>query len=472
MATSLVTTKASTGTPAPLKIPLDTYRLLKLSRVVLLSLTGLLLVAIVLGAQVHRDAMQSIGKDAGPSIIDAQHIKSALADMDADEANILLAPPNTANAATTGLMRRRDEADKALLVTYDAERAPIETLIVTGGFYNRIAQQAEDFHDAGSPLDVNDYQALAILMDEKLLPAADALDRANNDQLQRTYSRTNLTSNLTTALVVIAGLLALGGLIAMQVFLSQRTRRTLNPPLVLATVAALFLFLLSVGALATEQRRLKVAKEDAFESIHALWQARAIAYQANAEESRYLLDPSWKSDAQRDFFREASKLAKLPPGMSVTDLLAIESRGGKVDGFNGYLADELNNVTFNGEREAAVKTLAAFEEYLKVDAEVRRLENSGPSGHQAAVDLCVGNAVGQSDWAFTQFDDALGETLQINKKQFDEAVESGLASVGALGGRLSAAEIVSTLEFKALLLSILIAILIAVGIAPRTKEYE
>lgn len=468
---------------------MDTYRLLKLSRVVLLALTGLLLVAIVLGAQVHRDAMQTIGKDAAPSIVDAQHIKAALADMDADEANLLLAPPNTANAATTGLMRRRDEADKALLeasanVTYDAERAPIATLMVTGGFYNRIAQETEDLHDAGTlnpgkpgdpgkpgiPLSWNYYQALSTLMDESLLPAADTLDRVNYEELKSVYSRQMLTSNLTTAFVVLAGLAMLGGLVGIQMYLSHRMRRTLNPALLLATVAALFLFLLAFGALATEQSRLKVAKEDAFESVHALWQARAIAYQANAEESRYLLDPSWKSDAQRAFFHETGELAKLPPGMSVEDLLAMESRGQKVDGFTGYLADELNNITFSGEREAAVKTLGAFEEYLKVDAEVRRLENSGQ--HQAAVDLCVGTATGQSDWAFTQFDDALGETLQINRKQFDQAVESGLAAVGALGGRLSMKEIVSTLEFKSLLLSLLIAILIAAGIAPRIKEYE
>ena len=34
---------------------------------------------------------------------------------------------------------------------------------------------------------------------------------------------------------------------------------------------------------------LRVAKEDAFDSIHALWQARAVAYDANGDETRYLL---------------------------------------------------------------------------------------------------------------------------------------------------------------------------------------
>jgi hypothetical protein len=37
---------------------------------------------------------------------------------------------------------------------------------------------------------------------------------------------------------------------------------------------------------------LKVAKEDAFVSLHALREASALAYSANADESRYLLDSS------------------------------------------------------------------------------------------------------------------------------------------------------------------------------------
>jgi hypothetical protein len=466
---------------------MDTYRLLKLSRVAILSMTALLLGAVILGAHVHREAMQTIGVDAAPSIIDAQHIKAALADMDADEANLLLAPPNTANSATKGLIRRREEADQALFaatrnITYPGEVAPIQTLQMTGGFYNRLAQETEDLHDAGEPLDaasplyptrplhVNYYEALADLMDEALLPAADALDYVNDGELTRSYTSQALTSGLTTALLAIVGMAAIAGLIWVQIFLSRKTRRTLNPPLVLATIFTAFLLLHGLTALLTEQRELKVAKEDAFESIHALWRARALAYQANAEESRYLLDPMFASDAQEAFVRETNALAKLPPGMSVDTLLAQERRGQHVEGFTGYLADELNNITFPGERAAAVRTLAAFEAYLKVDAEVRRLRNAGQL--QAAIDLCVGSAAGESDWAFDQFDQALGETLAINQKQFDQAVGSGLASVGALGGHLQAKEIVSTLEFEAFVLCVFISVLVALGFAPRIKEYE
>ena len=39
---------------------------------------------------------------------------------------------------------------------------------------------------------------------------------------------------------------------------------------------------------------LKVAKEDAFDSVRALWLARAVAYDANSDGSRWLLDDQQK----------------------------------------------------------------------------------------------------------------------------------------------------------------------------------
>ncbi len=452
----------------------NTLQVLKLSRTAILAVVALLLVTILFGAHVHREAMQVVGKDAAPSIVDAQRIKASLADLDADEANEMLGPPNAANEATAGVVKRRLEADEALLaaagnVTYEAERAPIETLQVTGGIYSRLTQQTEDLHDGGSPDFIQAYRANAIIMDNALLPAADDLDRVNDEQLQHTYHRQAVDSTLSTTLVALAGLAALLGLAWVQVFLSRRTRRTVNPLLLLATVAAFGLLAYALAAMVTEQHALKVAKEDAFESIHALWRARAVAYAAHAEESRYLLDPAHAADYERAFADETSLLARLPQGYSYDRLVAEERSGKHVEGFTGYLADELNNITFPGEQEAALETLAAFGQYLQVDRNIRDLERAGH--HQQAVDLCVGSAAGQSGWAFGQFDEALGETLAINQNEFTRSVESGLSAVGSLGGRFTPGEIAGTLEFKALLVSALIAVLVVLGFAPRIREY-
>ena len=76
----------------------------------------------------------------------------------------------------------------------------------------------------------------------------------------------------------------------------------------------------------------------------------------------------------------------------------------------GYLADELNNITFAGELAAAEETLLKFLDYLKIDQQIRDLKDE-----RQAVDLCLGTQPGQSDWAFDQFDQALGKTIKINR---------------------------------------------------------
>ena len=107
-------------------------------------------------------------------------------------------------------------------------------------------------------------------------------------------------------------------------------------------------------------------------------------------------------------------LAKRPEGLSFDGLVAQVVAGSLPDGFQGYLAAELRNITFPGEREAAVEMLKTFARYIALDGEIRRLENQGD--HAAAVTLCIGYAPGQSNWAFARFDEALGKTLDINQR--------------------------------------------------------
>jgi len=104
-------------------------------------------------------------------------------------------------------------------------------------------------------------------------------------------------------------------------------RRVLNPLLLAATLAALGSLVYSVSAMQQEQRQLKVAKEDAFDSIHALWRARAVSYWANSDESRYLLDHAQAVRHARDFFTKSGLLAKFSPATRLADLVNAERSG-------------------------------------------------------------------------------------------------------------------------------------------------
>ena len=133
---------------------------------------------------------------------------------------------------------------------------------------------------------------------------------------------------------------------------------------------------------------------------------------------------------------------------------AREAHG--VEGLSGYLGDELNNITFPGERDAALLALADWQRYVAIDGRMRQMERGGQ--HREAVALCTGEGTGESDWAFRQFDDALSQTLALNQSAFDAAIGTGF---GAL----------RNLEGEATVLAIAIAGLVFLGFAPRLREY-
>lgn len=437
------------------------------------GLEAFLLFAAVIGAQVHRDAMKTIGRDTAPSIIAAQHIKSALADMDSSAANELLGDPGQMPEAVEAYDKRRREAATALIeaaknITYgDAEQKPIEAIQVGLGTYEVRIQRARDLHEIHGPnlqkphepsgADyVAAYREAAKVMDANLLTEADNLDQANHDELEKAYSKVSNQSVGSVFLLLLAGAPLLWALVVIQRFLFRRMHRILNPALVLATLLTIAFVLYTFVTLGSERHRLTVAKEDAFTSIHALWRARAAAYSANADESRYLLDLANAPQYESDFFAKAASLARLP-GNNYQDAVSAARRGDKLKGFTGYLADELNNITFEGEREAAANTLERFGAYLKIDEDIRRLQHNGQ--HAQALELCIGTREGESNWAFDQFDKALGDTLEINQQAFNAAVSRGF-------------EALSYFELKAALIALLIAALCFYGLQQRIQEYR
>jgi hypothetical protein len=101
--------------------------------------------------------------------------------------------------------------------------------------------------------------------------------------------------------------------------------------------------------------------------------------------------------------------------------------------------------------------LRTYAQYYALDAQIRSFETSGQ--HDAAVGLDTGTAVGQSDWAFAQFDAALGQTLGINEQWFSDSVQrafddlNGMHLLGPVAG-------------------LSLAILVWLGLQPRIAEYR
>ncbi len=476
---------------------LNTPQILKFGLSITWVASLLLLVTTIAGVQSQRHAIKTVGKDATPSIVTAQRLKDAMAGMDAYVANELLVESGKNQDAVAGYEERRKQIPSRLVaaaenITYgEKEEKPLEDMQLGLGDYMAKVQQARDFHAEGNAAKtLIAYREAADIMDKTLLPAADSLDTVNLIELERTYKEEKFNSAKSVFLVIVSGIFLLTVLIALQLFLSQRMRRTINPWLLAATAIAIIFFGYTIQSFISVSHALKVVKDDAFESMHALRQSRSLYYSANGDQSRYLLDPekAAKGKHKEVFLEKIAKVATLPPGQNLETIRVALSQGHEVPGFGGLIADEFHNITFKGERSAALENIDALANYLSVDQQIRQLEDSNQ--HQEAINLLsvvnldnyennlkrlrssgklqeasnletivnkykTINAVG----AFPKLKLANQNTFDINQKAFDEAIAQSFMAVDGF-------EVIAPVAVGA------IAVLTLFGLLPRLKEYS
>jgi hypothetical protein len=436
----------------------------------------LLLTTTILGIQEQRNAIKTVGKDTVPSIITAQRLKDGMAGMDAFAASEFLVP--SSNTQSSFLEPLQKDVDGATIqsyneryrsvterliaaaknITYDEEREPIQTMQLGIGEYVAKIQQARDAHarrDQAGTLAA--YLSAIEILDKTLLPAADRLDQANLKVLDRTYGEQRFASARSLFLIAIMTLGLTGILVMLQLFLSQRTRRTFNPFLLSATAIALLFLVHTIGSLLSASNHLKVAKEDAFDSMHVLRQARALAYGANADESRYLLDVRNAATHEQAFFNKLNQIAAPPIGQTLEQIILLAQQDTKLTGLTGFLGEELSNITFPGERQAVIDNLSTLSQYLQIDKQIRQLQQSGK--YREAIALCVGDNPGESNWAFNQLRKSNQKTYDLNDKAFTDAINQGTQDLEGF-------------EVKSTIVTITIALLVLLGVMPRLKEYS
>jgi hypothetical protein len=403
-----------------------------------------------------RQAVQTIGRDTVPSIIAAEKVRATLADANANAVNFFLANETDDGPSWIAYRREMDDVQDNLIVaaqniTYgEEERQPIREMMTQLAVYERLIGQARahrqgDFHP--------DLEAAEQVMRDKILAAAFALDKANFDHLSATYTAHRSSFGGKVAPAIAGGVLLFALLFATQLFLAQRTRRTLNPGLAVATAALIVCALYAVAIFPKVENSLVTAKEDAFDSIHALWRARATAFDANADESFYLLDHG-KDDKQLGWTKKFNDKAALLSAGDPDKAWRYAQHGTR---FNGYLGDELANITFPGEKDAAMQTMKAWVTYMDIDQQIRQLETTGK--YKDALALDIGTQPGDSNWAFAQFDDALMKTLDINQRAFDSEIAHAFSLLSHFVYALVAAVVI-------------IIAAIVVGIKPRLDEYR
>ncbi|MEH0574625.1 hypothetical protein QBA54_09060 [Streptomyces sp. B21-108] len=445
---------------------------LRLLRAATFSLTTALALLLLLAGLAATGTWDTVaGRDA-PRTTSAADLDLALNDMDAQASNILLAGGDGGRGRLTtpydkavgfyGTARREIGHDlRTLAVAAQGNRADEKTVEdLTDAFaeYQELIGRALENDDrvGGKASALVDHRRATDLLQGKLLPASRTLVSSNDSAFDAEYDTARATLSAELAAAVALGILLLAVLGVLQWHLARRFRRILNPGVLAATVCTLLAVILGTQMLSASAEHLRGARRDAFDSVVALSRARAIAYDANADESRYLLDPARRDQYARSFLAKSQQLYGLKDATLSTydSRLATTWQAYESDHhdlrFTGEFRRELDNITFPGERTAAEKTMETYAVYQRDDRRIRALVAAGKE--REATEFCMDWKPGTSNAHFAAWMTALDKVTDINRDHFASSVQAGRSAVSGLlpwaGGLLLGAMLLTVLGLR------------------------
>ncbi|MDX6743301.1 hypothetical protein [Actinocorallia sp. A-T 12471] len=439
--------------PAPRTVPARLYLWTAAVAVGVAGLFG----AVHSGMAESREGLQVVGEGAGPQAVNTGGLYLALSDMDAQLAGILLIGREHGlgqgrDASMTMYEERRKQAGRAVLQAFDIAgrneqgRETVQSVLDNLGEYERLAARAmvlaeRTNQSAGPPprevLAV--YRRATDLMRTRLLPQAYNLTLESAAIVRRTY--VSETDRATDALVRVgvAAVALLALLAGLQVCISRRFRRAVNPPLALATAAVLVLSGLAIASLARSSAHLRQAKEAGFDNALTYTRARAISSTAAADQLRWLLDPDRAETYEQVYFDTSQTIAYVPAGNLPTYYAAIAKSPLK----GGFLQDA----------DASDPVLVRYRAFQKTDRNLRELVGAGRL--RQAIVLRTGSAAG----TYAAYDQELDKLVNAGRTSFDAGVTRAGEALDGWDTGLP----VSVLAVLALVL---------LGIRPRLAEFR
>jgi hypothetical protein len=442
---------------------LTTPTLLKLDAVLIAVAVAGLWLATQAAAGQHEQALQTIGADSTRSIVAAQRIKAGLAEMDALASRVLLLEPGSRTKEAAGRyeeVRGGVHQDVGLAlrnVNYGvAEEVPSQHIQFILPIYHSLVDQAWRAHEARDDATaVERYRTANQLMRDRLLPAADALDKVNTYALNQAHQQQRSAASRNDRFVLATGAVLIVLFLAAQGYLFVRFRRLVNSYLLAATVVAAVFLLYATSHFSSANHHLVVAKEDAFDSVHVLERARAKAFEIRAQENLLILDPSRASQNDEALAAQDQRILRLPDRQSNDAALQAFRRGQVPDDLGGYLATELRSASLPAVKQSTTAAAVAYLQWLSNQATLRDAVRKGNSG--AAPGL-----LDTSDRTFQGFGPALAKVISITQTQFDTEIASardGLSGFGVGLGRLG------------LVVALVTALLTLRGLSQRWGEY-
>jgi hypothetical protein len=140
------------------------------------------------------------------------------------------------------------------------------------------------------------YSRATDVMHFELLPAAAQIRDSYAQQLTASAKNENDAWTLDTILVLVTTLPLLAALLFLQLALSRRFHRTLNPFLAVATVATAAFLIAGLGMTAAQSDRIQHAVDQHMSPYLGIQHTRAVSYDAVGATVRYAVAPNFGYD--------------------------------------------------------------------------------------------------------------------------------------------------------------------------------
>jgi len=311
-----------------------------------------------------------------------------------------------------------DAAALALLSEVSRNLADYTSLIATARANNR----------SGNPVGVAYLSDASAMMQDTILPAAESL---YSEQSRSVADTQVLTGRLPRAAFAVAVAL-LVALVVAQVYLARKSKRRVNPGLVLASLLAATLLIWLAAATLVSTAATDRARTEGAQPLGTITQARILAQQARADETLALLQRGSDEQSEVDYTRRSAELA---------DIL-----GGLQDGDHGPATTP--------PIDAAVTALADWRR-----AHTMLQEKLDVGDYPGAKAIAIGPADSASPATFA----ALDESLQDGIDRFRSEELDGMAD---------AYRSLSLLAVGSMVIGVLCGFAVGGGIWPRLNEYH
>jgi len=424
--------------------PANTTRTLSTPTTLMVTLAGVFITALIMAVvswmsvSSSQSAIDAIGRQAVPAIVNIQEVRARLVEMDANAANEFLgggqASRDKYEAARQRLSALLAQSGSSSALG-ETERAEIARMTEQVQVYSGQIETARSNSRQGFPVGSAYLRFASNVMHNELMPAADRLDKFYSDYLEAQYAHQSSVHTVTLVSAIAASLALLAVLGFGQIFLSKRMRRSVNPALAATTVLIVgFMLVLGIG-LVRSSSFLAEAKEKDFAALHGLWQARALAYDAKGDQSLYLVMRGNGAKYETGF-ADKTKLLE-----------------GKLSEATAVVSGDISEAAAS----ARANLQPSFAAFVKVADNIRALDKGGD--RQKAVETATGSGAEQSNGSFARFDTSMAAVVDGQKAHFDNLVERAAGSI-------------AWLNIAGLIVALLAVLMTWIGLRPRLNEYR